>query len=100
MQAAHPEASPQQYGTKLFRAADGKMRVDTGDTSVITDPLSKKSVILDHIKKEAHLSDLPQPPQLPQMPGMPAMPGFTPPPLPAGSVQDLGTATSANINIP
>ncbi len=37
----------------MWRASDGKFRLDTPSTSVITDPASQKAILLDHVKKEA-----------------------------------------------
>ena len=94
LQSAQPGAAPQQTPWKMFRAGDGKTRVDRGNTSVITDPASQKTVILDHLKKEARtLPQAPQLPQTPQMPQLPGMPSFAPPSAPAApqmNVQDLG----------
>lgn len=98
LQRAQPGSPPQQTPWKMFRASDGKTRVDRGNTSVITDPAAQKTVILDHLKKEARtlpLQQAPQVPQMPGMPGMPAMPSFAPPGVaapaaPQMNVQDLG----------
>jgi hypothetical protein len=78
----------------MFRSADGKMRVDTGATSVITDPASQKALVLDHIKKQAHMVPIPQAPQMPQMPALPGgMPGGLPSSMPKPpQVEDLGKA--------
>src|SRR6267154_5417970 len=64
MQLAQPGALPQQTPSKMFRSADGKMRVDTGNTSVITDPAAQKALVLDHLKKEAHMVPLPKAPDM------------------------------------
>lgn len=89
-----PGGAPQQSTYRLFRASDGKTRVDSGNMSVITDPTAGKTILLDHVKKQAQiLPSAPQAPQtgVPQMPQMPAMPGLPgapqPPPV---HVQDLG----------
>jgi hypothetical protein len=75
----------------MFRSADGKMRIDTGATSVITDPASQKALVLDHIKKEAMMVPIPQAPQMPGMPGMPQLPGGLPAGMPKPpQVEDLG----------
>lgn len=98
---SQPGASPVESAHKLIRSGDGKMRVDSGDISVISDPASKRTILLDHVKKEAKalsMDALPQPPGMPAMPQMPQMPGVVPPGLPtevpkptATTVQDLGT---------
>lgn len=75
----------------MLRSSDGKMRIDTGSTSVITDPRAQQAIVLDHIAKTARV--MPLAPSLPQ-PGMPAIggaaPAFKPPAMPAMHVQDLG----------
>jgi hypothetical protein len=94
-QPTQPGAAQQQTSSSLFRSADGKTRVDSGSTSVITDPTAGQSILLDHAAKTAHV--MPTPPPAPTVPGqpppMPGMPGFTPPgapPVPAVNVKDLG----------
>jgi len=78
------------------RATDGKTRVDSGNISVISDPMSSKTVLLDHLKKTATIQPMPPPPPPPPVPGMPAMPHFSPPPMPGApkppdvKVEDLG----------
>ncbi|HTT19169.1 MAG TPA: hypothetical protein VMG82_09500 [Candidatus Sulfotelmatobacter sp.] len=37
----------------MWRSSDGKFRLDTPSTSVITDPTSQRTILLDHLKKEA-----------------------------------------------
>lgn len=92
-----PHGAPSQpppTAYRLFRASDGKTRVDTGDMSVIHDPGAAKTIVLDHAKQEAHISAAaPGPPSLPgmpQLPGVPSLPGA--PQAPAVHVQDLGKA--------
>ena len=88
-----PFAVPQQSPSKLFRSADGKIRVDSGNISVITDPATQKTIMLDHLKKEASLFSA-QPPKMPAgaLPNV-AMPGLAmnPPASPA-KVEELGKA--------
>jgi hypothetical protein len=93
-QLAQPGAAPQQSASQMFRAPDGKMRVDSGTTSVITDPSAKQAIVLDHVKKIAHAIPMPQMPSMPQFapPGMPAVPGMPSPPVGQVHVQDLGKA--------
>ena len=45
--------SPAQSASRMWRSSDGKFRLDTPTTSVITDPASQKTMLLDHVKKEA-----------------------------------------------
>jgi hypothetical protein len=86
--------APQQTVYRLFRASDGKTRMDSGNMSVITDPTAQKTTVLDHLKKQAQI--MPSAPQAPptallQMPHVPAMPGIPGAPQPpAVHVQDLG----------
>jgi hypothetical protein len=90
-QLAQAGAIPKQTPSQMFRAPDGKMRVDTGATSIITDPASQKAMVLDHVKKVAHMVPLPQAPQMPQAPQLPGMPGGLPSNMPKPpQVEDLG----------
>jgi hypothetical protein len=88
---AQPDAAAQQFTHRLARAGDGKTRVDSGTSSVIMDPAKGRTILLDHIKKEAQIVPM-QPPETPQMPG--GMPNLAPPSLPKPPgplhVQDLG----------
>jgi hypothetical protein len=56
----------------VLQSAEGKMRVDFGNTTMITDPAAQKGILLDHVKKEALTVHMPQGPQM------------TPPALPPG----------------
>ena len=74
----------------LLRSLDGKMRVDLGATSVITNPAEAVVILLDHLKLEARI--LPMSPGMPAVPGMPNLPGA---PLAGeaalpGSIEQLG----------
>jgi hypothetical protein len=44
----------------MWKSSDGKFRLDTPTSSVISDPASQKTILLDHLKKEATI--LPTPP--------------------------------------
>jgi hypothetical protein len=76
---------------QVFRAPDGAMRVDAGRTSVITDPNAMKTIVLDHVTKEARV--FPMQPQMPspqqmnpmQLASLAQAPG-------ALNIQDLGKA--------
>ena len=37
----------------MWRSSDGKTRIDTPQSSVISDPVSQQTIVLDHVKKEA-----------------------------------------------
>jgi hypothetical protein len=80
---------PTQSASRLWRSSDGKTRIDTPLTSVISDPGLKQTIVLDHVKKEASIMPMkmspPGAPPLPSAPGAPAAPG-----TPAVHVQDLG----------
>ena len=93
--AATPGQAPAQTAYRLSRASDGKTRVDSGNMSVISLPAAQKTIVLDHLKKQALITpsappqpQIPQMPQMPQMPALPGLPGAPPPP--AVHVQDLG----------
>jgi len=82
-------APPSQSASRLWRSSDGKFRLDTPTSSVITDPSSQKAILLDHIKKEATI--LPMPPAAAgSVPGMPGMGPAAAGPVPAMHVEDLG----------
>jgi len=59
--------APSQSASRMWKSSDGKFRLDTPTSSVISDPASQKTILLDHIKKEATI-----------MPAPPAMPGSAP----------------------
>jgi hypothetical protein len=87
LQPAVPGAPTQQVAHRLSRAGDGKMRVDYGNTSVITDPVKEQLTLIDHVAKEVRVIPIPKPeapktPELPKasIPGMPAAPAAPPPP--------------------
>lgn len=73
----------------MWKSSDGKFRLDTPTSSVISDPTLQKTILLDHLKKEAII-----------LPTPPAAPGSAPaggPQAPAASgqapnmkVEDLG----------
>jgi len=87
-QAAGGSAPPTQSTSRMWRSSNGNMRLDTPQTSIITLPGSQKTIMLDHLKKEAMVIPMPPAPAAPSAPGMPKMPGA--PKLPALQVQDLG----------
>jgi hypothetical protein len=96
LQLAQAGTVPQEVAHQLTRSGDGKIRFDAGNISVISDPASQRTILLDHLNKEAKTLSTAATAQVPgvQMPGMPQ---FTPPGLPAGvlaappaSIQDLG----------
>jgi hypothetical protein len=73
----------------MWRSGDGKTRVDTPTTSVISDPASQHTIVLDHVKKEATVIPMPPPgspgPAPSAAPGAPAAPA-----APAVHVESLG----------
>ena len=94
LQAPKPGAPPVQSAFRFQRASDGKTRVDSGAMSVISNPATGQTVVLDHAKKTALVQPAPPPappmaaPQTPQA-GAPAFPGATPHP-PGVQGQSLG----------
>lgn len=93
LQLAAPGSTPTQIGYSMARSATGQMRVDYGATSVITNPATGVTLLLDHAKQEVRAIPTPPgmaPPQLtpPGIAGMPAPP--TPPTAPGMQVKDLG----------
>ena len=66
------------------------MRLDTPQTSVISDPASQHTILLDHLKKEATILPM-TPPAAPTGPsGTPQAPGGAVPHPPPMHVEDLG----------
>src|ERR1700730_17317695 len=52
---------PSQSASRMWRSGDGKTRIDTPTTSVISDPASQHTIVLDHVKKEATVIPMPPP---------------------------------------
>lgn len=80
---------PTQSASRMWRSGDGKTRIDTPTTSVISDPVSQHTIVLDHAKKEASI--------IPMAPAGSAAPSSSAAPGPAAAahppsvqVQDLG----------
>lgn len=94
LQLAKAGAGPQSIPYKVQRAVDGRMRLDYGPTSVITDPAAQKMTVLNHLTQEARILPLTKP-AVPGLPGAPMapMPGGAAMPataLAGMSVKDLG----------
>ena len=74
-----PGGLPLESLIRRFRAADGKLRVDFGKTSIITDPATGERILLDHLAREARILidevPIPSEPPLPNLPRLPAVPG-------------------------
>jgi hypothetical protein len=66
----------------MWKSSDGKMRFDTPHTSIISDPGSQQTILLDHLKKEATIIPTPPATSGAAQPGMQA-------PLAAGQVQPM-----------
>lgn len=101
MQPAAPGAPSTQQATQMLKSADGKMRLDFPNMSVITNPAAQHAMVLDHLKQQVkivpmqmHPPTMPHPPGMPHLPGMPNMPALPQipgaPHPPVMSVQDLG----------
>jgi hypothetical protein len=77
----------------MVRSGDGKTRIDSGNTSVITDPRAQQVMVLDHLTKEARILPMQSAPVPPQQPGMAASgaapPPFQPPPMRPGLGQSV-----------
>ncbi|HVN06045.1 MAG TPA: hypothetical protein VMT86_16600 [Bryobacteraceae bacterium] len=91
-----PGKAPQIQKWKMFRSSQGATHLDFGKAGMISQPGAKQTVLLDHVKREAHI--VPAPPQGPKpaVPGMPAAAGAAPglqPPAQLLHVKDLGKQT-------
>jgi len=73
----------------MWRSSDGKFRLDTPKTSVITDPASQKAILLDHVKKEATIIPMPPAASGSAQPGSPQVPAAQGQVRPL-KVEDLG----------
>ena len=81
--------APSQSASRMWRSSDGKFRLDTPSTSVINDPSSQQTILLDHLKKEATIvpmSAAAPGSALPGSPKVPAAQGQSP----SVKVEDLG----------
>lgn len=75
----------------MTRSSDGKVRVDTGNTSLIHNPKERQAILLDHLKKEARIVPMQTaPPQFGMPPLGPATPAAASPEAPPMKVHDLG----------
>ena len=84
--------APTQSASRMWRSSDGKFRLDTPSTSVIADPASQHTILLDHVKKEATIVPTPPAAQGTAQPGSPLAPPVTGHP-PTAQVEDLGKST-------
>lgn len=83
------DSPPTQSASRIWRSSDGKTRIDTPQTSVISDPIQKHTIVLDHAKKEARVIPMTPPGTAPAAPGTTA--GAAPPvSAPPVHVEDLG----------
>jgi len=73
----------------MWRSSDGKFRLDTPSTSVITDPGSQQTILLDHLKKEAMIVPMSAAASGTQIPGSPQVPSAQGQ-APSVRVEDLG----------
>jgi hypothetical protein len=73
----------------MWRSSDGKMRIDTPSASIISSPADQKTILLDHLKKEAMIIPMPPPPGAAPS-GSAKMPSAAAPASPPMQVQDLG----------
>lgn len=79
----------------MLQSSAGQTRIDTPDTSIITDPKAAKTIILNHVTQQATVIPMPVAPSAPAIPGAPSfsppgLPGVTPPSVSPTQVVDLG----------
>jgi hypothetical protein len=78
-----------QSAYRLSRDGNGNTRLDSGNTSVISNPSARHTILLDHVEKTATIP--PAPSAMPALPGIPPIPPLGVPGLaPTVHVQDLG----------
>jgi hypothetical protein len=51
--------APTQSASRIWRSSNGSTRIDTPRSSIITLPASQKTIMLDHLKKEAMIIPMP-----------------------------------------
>jgi hypothetical protein len=73
----------------MWRSSDGKYRFDTPSTSVINDPSSQHTILLDHVKKEATIVPMSAAASGVAVPGSPQVPAAQGQ-APSVKVEDLG----------
>lgn len=83
---------PTQSASRMWRSSTGNTRIDTPNTSIISNPSAQKTILLDHLKKEATIIPTPPAATAPPPSGSSPTPGApaSPPPL---QVHDLGKST-------
>jgi hypothetical protein len=100
LQRAETSLPPVQSAYRLTRAAGGNTRLDSGNTSVISNPAAGQTILLDHIQKTATIQPLlaatPPPPGMPPMPQL-GLPALAAPP--SAQVQDLGKAVLQGLEV-
>lgn len=81
---AIPGAAKVESIIRRFRAADGRLRVDFGTFSMLTNPANGERILLNHLTQEVRilLNQVPISPGLPipNIPGLPAPPSAPPEP--------------------
>ncbi len=89
LQRIEPGLPPVQSAYRLSRAGNGNTRLDSGNTSVISNPSAGHTILLDHVEKTAMIP--PAPSAMPALPGMPPIPHLgVAGGAPTVQVQDLG----------
>lgn len=100
LQRTEASLPPVQSAYRLTRAADGNTRLDSGNTSVISNPAAGQTILLNHVEKTATIQPLlsatPSPPGMPPMPHL-AVPGLAP--IPPAQVQDLGKGVLQGLEV-
>jgi hypothetical protein len=81
--------APSQSASRMWRSSDGKFRLDTPSASVITDPGSQQTILLDHLKKVAMIVPLSAAASGSAVPGSPQVPAAQGQ-APSVKVEDLG----------
>src|SRR5438477_6873903 len=89
---------PTQSASRMWRSSSGNMRLDTPHTSIITIPASQKTIMLDHLKKEAMVIPMPPVPSAPSQPQDSQASGAAAQ-HPALQVHDLGKAMIEGVEV-
>lgn len=89
MTPAQPGAAPVQTLSRMCRSGDGKIRCDSGHTTVITDLVNRQTTVIDHLAKQVQVVGMQQIPGGQFGPAA-QMAGAAPPALRLVNVQELG----------
>ncbi|MBI4876488.1 MAG: hypothetical protein HY822_17775 [Acidobacteria bacterium] len=87
-QPAQPGAAPQESISRMYRSAEGKIRCDAGNSTVILDLATQQTTMLDHVTKAVSVVPMQKLPAGQYDPS--GLAGAVAPPAAISKVQNLG----------